>query len=50
MQRERLMEELMAALSSFKTTQHKAVEKEKEEVQRTRASIRAPDPLRGPPG
>ena len=50
MQKDRLMEELMAALSSFQTTQRKAVEKEKEEVQRTRANMRSNDPFLGPPG
>lgn len=40
----------MAALSSFQTTQRRAVEKEKEEVQRTRANMRANDPFQGPPG
>lgn len=50
MQKDRLMEELMAALSSFQTTQRRAVDKEKEEVQRTRANMRAPDPFRPPPG
>lgn len=50
MQKDRLMDELMAALSSFQNTQRRAIDKEKDEVQRTRASMRAPDPFRGPPG
>lgn len=50
MQKDRLTEELMATLSSFQATQRRAVEKEKEEVQRARANIRSSDPFRGPPG
>lgn len=50
MQKDRLTEELMATLSSFQATQRRAVEKEKEEVQRARANMRSNDPFRGPPG
>lgn len=50
MQKDRLTGELMAALSSFKATQQRAIDKEKEEVRRTRASMSSNDPFRAPPG
>jgi DNA topoisomerase IB len=47
MQKERLAEEFTTALNMFQSTQRKAAQKEKEQIQRVRANSGLGDPFGG---